>query len=147
VTDGLDGFLARYLNQHTPLGTFLDPLADKLLVVSFLVGLTLIGNIPLWFTLVLLSRDGVIAIGTFVLFSKITRREISPTFIGKTATVFAFGVVLLTLFELGTHSHFWKKMARAVPSLLVVTLGFSLYSAGQYVAHSLKEIREAPSHS
>ena len=67
VTDGLDGFIARNSNQRTVLGTYLDPMADKLLLISGFVTLSFLKIIPLWITIVLVSRDLILLIGTLIL--------------------------------------------------------------------------------
>ncbi len=68
ITDALDGFLARILNQKTVLGAYLDPLADKALLISTFVTLSILGIIPAWLTVIVVSRDFVILLGVSVLF-------------------------------------------------------------------------------
>ena len=66
VTDALDGLIARMKNQHTRLGAVLDPLADKLLLTSGFITLSLIHLIPLWVTILVASRDVILLMGTAV---------------------------------------------------------------------------------
>src|SRR6184192_3297137 len=66
LTDGLDGTIARVANQRTRLGAFLDPLADKLLLTSGFVTLSSIHLIPSWVTIVVVSRDAMLLLGTAV---------------------------------------------------------------------------------
>ncbi len=61
ITDYLDGYLARKLNQVTRLGQLLDPAADRLYILAALIGLVLVGYVPLWFAVVLIARDLLLA--------------------------------------------------------------------------------------
>ena len=60
ISDGVDGFIARHFNQRSKLGAYLDPMADKLLLVSVFVVLGLMGELPLWLVIVAVSRDALI---------------------------------------------------------------------------------------
>lgn len=103
TSDWVDGFLARRLKQVSRLGELLDPLADRLYIVATVVVLTVRGVLPLWFTLALLAREVVLAIGLLVL----RRYGYGPPpvhYVGKTAT-FILLVALPTLL-----------LAAAVPS-------------------------------
>ncbi len=100
-TDGLDGWLARHRNQRTRLGTILDPIADKGLMISALLTLSLSAwpeKVPLWFPLLVITRD-VLAIGGALLLAHfVGLRELSPHWTGKVATfgqITALGAVML----------------------------------------------------
>ena len=69
VTDYLDGYLARKLNQVTRLGQLLDPAADRLYILAALIGLVIVGYVPLWFAVVLVARDLLLA-ATYPLLSR-----------------------------------------------------------------------------
>jgi cardiolipin synthase len=97
LSDALDGLLARWLHQRTAIGAFLDPLADKLLSISGFVTLALIGPIPPWFVIFVISRDVVISIGALVLYLHDGRLEIAPTWTGKAAMLGQFSTLVLTL--------------------------------------------------
>jgi len=97
VTDGLDGFLARVLKQKTELGAHLDPLADKTLIATAFITLSVLHIIPSWLTVIVISRDIVILVGISVLFFMSIPFEISPAFVSKITTVFQFVTVLLVL--------------------------------------------------
>ncbi len=60
ISDGVDGFVARHFNQRSKLGGYLDPMADKLLLVSVFVVLGFLGELPLWLVIVAVSRDALI---------------------------------------------------------------------------------------
>jgi cardiolipin synthase len=96
-SDALDGLMARWLDQKTAIGSFLDPLADKLLSVSGFVTLALIGPIPAWFVIVVISRDVIISLGSLVLYLHDGRLEIAPSWTGKTAMLAQFATLVATL--------------------------------------------------
>jgi cardiolipin synthase len=101
ITDALDGFLARKLNQLTPIGRALDPLADKILFVSvfFTMGFGL-ELFPAWFFWTILGRDFLILVGFLVLVLNNKNRTISPTFSGKFHTVLLFVFLCVVLLSL-----------------------------------------------
>lgn len=97
ASDGIDGFLARVLNQRSKLGAILDPFADKLLVLSALVTLVIEDRIPLLLLLLILFRDGWIAFGALLVKHKNLDLPTSPSRIGKYAT---FSLALLVVLAL-----------------------------------------------
>lgn len=87
VSDGMDGLLARWLGQHTRLGQYLDPIADKLMLSTLFVTLTHVGLIPRYVTVLVFSRDlGILLIAT-LLFATGTLRDFRPSLLGKLNTV------------------------------------------------------------
>ncbi len=102
VTDGLDGLLARRLNQKTALGAFLDPMADKLLITSAFVLLSMPGinpanTIPMWLTILVISRDVIIVLAALIIHMAYGRRTFNPSIFGKVATSVQVSVVFLVL--------------------------------------------------
>ncbi len=97
LSDGIDGLLARALRQMTQLGAALDTVADKALGVATLVMLTLEAAIPLWVTLAILLRDGVIVLGALSYRGLAGHLEIHPTWLGKTHTFAEFALLALVL--------------------------------------------------
>ena len=97
VSDGIDGLLARWLNQMTQLGAALDTVADKALGVVTLVMLTQAGAIPLWVTLTILLRDSVIVLGALSFRGLAGHLEIHPTWLGKTHMFAEFSLLALVL--------------------------------------------------
>jgi cardiolipin synthase len=91
ICDGVDGYIARHYNQKSELGAILDPLADKLLLVSGIVLFSLnnphFGNIPLWLTGTIIGRDLVILIGMGVIQMTVGKVRVRPRVLGKIATV------------------------------------------------------------
>jgi len=106
VTDSLDGAIARLTNSHTALGAYIDPLADKLLLVSAFIILTVLGFVPHWLAILVISRDVIISVGFLVLYF-ITGHSITvrPTCVGKASTFFQLLTVTLTLATL--HNPAW----------------------------------------
>ena len=92
ITDALDGLIARRSGQQTTLGAWLDPMADKLLVVTMFVmltvpGLGLVVRLPLWLTVLVISRDIGIILTVAIVNLAVTRKTFRPTILGKAATV------------------------------------------------------------
>lgn len=96
ASDGIDGFIARHFNQHSRLGRILDPIADKALLLTAIVTLSLV-DWPLrfasWFPVVVISRDLITITGTFVVHHLIGRVEVRPHWTGKIATALQMAAV------------------------------------------------------
>jgi cardiolipin synthase len=99
ISDALDGFLARYFNQRTRLGATLDPIADKILLMSAYIILAFQEIIPNWLTVIAISRDLLILIGIAVLTFTRVKVDINPTLISKATTAAQLGAVFLTLWD------------------------------------------------
>jgi cardiolipin synthase len=102
-TDVLDGFAARLLHQKTKIGALLDPAGDKLLMTSAFIVLTIPSLnsphiIPLWLTIVVISRDLFIVSSAFALYKLRGQKSFSPSLLGKSSTVCQFMVLILVLF-------------------------------------------------
>jgi cardiolipin synthase len=97
LSDALDGFLARVLHQQTVLGAYLDPIADKALLASSFVTLSILHIIPSWLAVIVISRDFIILLGISVLSIMSISVEIRPTFISKVTTALQLITVLLAL--------------------------------------------------
>jgi cardiolipin synthase len=99
VTDGLDGFVARRRGQRTALGMVLDPLADKLLLMSAVVALTILKELPRWFTIIVVSRDLILIGGAIILYMFIGKISMPPSWLGKFTTGFQIATVLLVMLD------------------------------------------------
>ncbi len=103
LTDALDGYLARRLRQMTVLGSYIDPLADKLLLLSgflclsFMDHLPLSMRIPAWVTIPVITRDVIILIGAMIIFITTGKLKAQPLFIGKATTVLQMTTLLASL--------------------------------------------------
>jgi cardiolipin synthase len=140
ITDGLDGLLARMAGQKTSLGAWLDPMADKLLLVSTFVvltwpGLGLANRLPIWLTLCIISRDLVIVLTVVIVNLAIGRRTFKPTIFGKiaTATYMMTAVVAMIFNYLGRHSPLFDLLVWA-------SLAITLVSAFHYIFHAARVI-------
>jgi cardiolipin synthase (CMP-forming) len=139
VTDGLDGLLARSLNQKSALGAYLDPIADKLLLSSSFVVLALNRRISWWLATLVLSRDILILTAAAVILVSVGYRPFPPSIYGKITTalqiLLVFMVVLLAITEWPWLSHI-----RNVIGYLVAA--FTVFSGFHYsfaIARRLSE--------
>ncbi|WKN20618.1 CDP-alcohol phosphatidyltransferase family protein [Azotobacter vinelandii] len=128
-SDALDGFLARRFGWGSRLGALLDPLADKLLLVSGFVCLSLAGLIPGWLVLVVLARDVLIVAGALCYRWRVGRLEISPSRLGKLSTFLQSVLVSAVLLQASLMP---AATALLPPLIALVVLG-SLVSAVGYV--------------
>jgi cardiolipin synthase len=140
LSDALDGFLARKFNKVTMLGVILDPLADKALIDSGYFLLSYTGKyIPIWLTVIVLSRDVLILMGSWILsiFNKMDR--IKPTYLGKATAFLQFFTLLATLLKL--NCGFPNGSILGV--LFFTTAIFTVASALQYTYRGIKELNGA----
>jgi cardiolipin synthase len=127
ITDGLDGWLARHFRWLSPLGSFMDPLADKLLVVSSFIALALIGSLPWWLVTLVFMRDLTISLGVLAWFKVVsTRIDFNPSILSKINTTVQLVLVTLCLFELA----FFNLPSYYVNGLIIIT---ALTTAVTYV--------------
>jgi cardiolipin synthase len=126
LTDALDGLIARRTGQLTTLGAWLDPMADKLLLVTTFVmltvpGLNLVNRFPMWLTVLVISRDVAIVLTVAVVNLAVARRTFRPSLLGKAATVtyvLTCGITLIANY-LRVHSVI---VTMAIYASLAVTL-------------------------
>jgi cardiolipin synthase len=97
LTDALDGLLARELNQRTPLGAYLDPIADKLLLSSSYFVLALKGRIAWWLAILVLGRDVLLLVACATILLTIGYRPFPPSLWGKATTFFELSLIFLVL--------------------------------------------------
>ncbi|MBX6325932.1 MAG: CDP-diacylglycerol--glycerol-3-phosphate 3-phosphatidyltransferase [Chthoniobacterales bacterium] len=142
VSDGLDGYVARRYNQRSTLGLYLDPIADKGLLLSGIITLSIsnwseadpdYGRFPAWFPVLVITRDAVILVGAAVLHLLIgSKMRVKPHWTGKVATVCqmcAIGWVMLQV--------------RLLPLMLVVIVAgvFTLISGVVYVLDGVRQLQ------
>jgi CDP-diacylglycerol--glycerol-3-phosphate 3-phosphatidyltransferase len=124
LCDGVDGYIARRFNQRSELGAILDPLADKLLLVSGIVVLSFdqrpyLQNVPLWLTGTIIGRDILLLVGLIVIQITVGKVKVRPRLVGKVATVLQMVVVLWILLR-------WdEKWLTALALVTAVGTGFS----------------------
>src|SRR5581483_7244356 len=130
ISDGLDGLLARTLKQQTTLGQYLDPIADKLLLSTMFLVLSILHKIPWKFTVLVFSRDISILCASAVLYAIAGLRDFRPSIFGK-ANTFAqvAAVFFVMLFEFDKVR--WVYIARL--TFLRATFAFTIISGLHYV--------------
>jgi cardiolipin synthase (CMP-forming) len=138
VTDGLDGLVARSFNQKTQLGAILDPMADKLLLVTAFVILslprfTLTDPIPFWLTAVAISRDVIIVLGAAVINMTTGFRQFRPSIPGKLNTLVQ--IVMIVFFLVVNAFGAFSLLAEYLPAVFYATLGMAVFSGLHYIAH------------
>jgi len=149
ITDGLDGLLARKLHQKTPLGSFLDPVADKLLVTAAFVTLTVpsvpfAAHIPWWLTATSILRDLLIAVAVLAIWVGIGHRSFPPSLLGKWTTaaqLVTVSAVLLANFVAMPHGVLQPVVL--VTWLLVVSSGLHYLFRALDLVRSQRNVGEA----
>ena len=136
VTDALDGFIARFWKQQSLLGAYLDPIADKILLTSAYVVLSIPSlnhgvQIPLWVTILVIARDVLLVVVALVLYLAAGVRKFPPTILSKINTVLQVAAVALVLVSGTLPDNRFIEMA-AVTSLYLVA-GLTLASGLDYV--------------
>jgi cardiolipin synthase len=135
ITDALDGLLAKALRQQTTLGAYLDPIADKLLLATAFVGLTVLGVIPRWLTVLVIARDVIILVGILVLILTAHRVVIRPALTSKANTVFQVVTVIACLF-----APYWPLLRHLLEPLFWATCALTCISGFQYMCIGSKLI-------
>ena len=138
-SDGLDGLLARTLHQQTLLGQYLDPIADKLLLSTVFLVLSILHKIPWKYTVVVFSRDISILAASAVLFAIAGLRNFKPSIFGKANTVSQIAAVFFVLL-LQVYTVRWVWIARTV--FLRATFIFTIVSALHYVILVQQRLRQ-----
>ncbi len=141
LTDLLDGLLARWLDQRTALGTILDPMADKLLLVTAFVVLSLprpdFQPIPFWLTTVVISRDVFIVVGAVLIFITTGFRQFRPSLLGKINTLVQLGVITIFL-----ATRIFHRYTQYLPSLYYLTFAIAILSGIHYIFHATRLLNE-----
>ncbi|OGP63163.1 MAG: hypothetical protein A2V65_06715 [Deltaproteobacteria bacterium RBG_13_49_15] len=128
ISDGLDGFIARYANQRTALGAYLDPLADKFLLTSAYVSLAVLKIIPSWLSVIVISRDVLILIGIAIFSINEVPVNIKPSIASKFTTVFQLATVFLSLLNPSLPLEPYVRL-----SLIWITAGLTIASGLHYI--------------
>lgn len=140
VSDGIDGFIARHFDQRSELGAYLDPIADKLLLVSIYVMLAVIGTIPVWLATLVLSRD-VLIVGAIVLSWGLGRSlPIRPLMVSKANTTAQIGFAAMIL---AAKAFDWQIGGLWTLGMLLVA-GLTVASGLAYVVDWLRVMSSEP---
>jgi len=147
ILDGVDGYVARRFHQISELGTVLDPLADKLLLVSAIIVLSCnhgdrLGQMPLWLTGTILGRDALLVLGWWVIHHFVGQVRVKPRLLGKLATVLQMASVLWLLLHLDTgDGRRWFKICAAAAAICTGVSGVL------YVFDGMRQLSAHPSSS
>jgi len=138
ITDALDGLIARKTGNRSSIGAWLDPMADKLLLVTTFVvltlpGLGLLNRIPLWLTVLVISRDVVIVLTVMIVNLAVGPRTFRPSIFGKAATAIYIATCVVILYEnwLGRRS-MW------VDVWVYSALAITLISGFHYISYTTR---------
>ena len=140
LSDALDGWLARVLNQRTMLGQYLDPIADKLLLSSLFLVLSIAGKIPWKYTVLVLSRDVCILATAMALYATVGFRDFRPSIFGKINTVCQIGAVFFVVLAqvfVSPSTAFLEKL------FLYATFAFTLISGIHYILLTGSRLRSS----
>jgi len=133
LTDLFDGLFARLKNQKTALGTFLDPLADKFLLVTVFIILTVYNWIPKWLTITVISRDIIIVTGWLLLYLIAGISKVEPSLLGKATIWIQSMIIAYILFDINLHFlpniPFW---------VFLITAGITIISGLHYIYKGMK---------
>ena len=143
LTDGLDGLIARVSGQRTTLGAWLDPMADKLLLLAAFVlltlpGLGLVNPLPFWLTLLVISRDVLIVLTVAVVNLAIGPRTFYPSAFGKAAT----GIYIVTA-AVTLYFNYLRQPSPLVDICVYVALAITLISGLHYIIHAARVVNAA----
>ncbi|MGJ8676765.1 MAG: CDP-diacylglycerol--glycerol-3-phosphate 3-phosphatidyltransferase [Akkermansiaceae bacterium] len=137
VSDGIDGYIARHYNQRSKFGAFMDPLADKTLLLTAIVFLTFIpwGNnwhIPLWFTILMITRDIIIIVGICILHYLNKHVPIRPHWTGKICTVTQMILLGWVMLKIIPFSPIYPTIAATI---------FTIWSGTEYFRQGLHQLK------
>lgn len=128
ITDGIDGLVARITHQKTELGAYLDPIADKLLLICAFLTLAIIERLPGWLAVVVITRDVIILLGVLIMILNNYAIKIGPSLLSKITTNFQILTVILALWDGDTS---WWMILRDI-SIYGTTL-LTIFSGAHYI--------------
>lgn len=137
ISDGVDGYIARKYSQRTELGRILDPIADKLLILSAFISLSvnhellLPLRLPAYVPIVIISRDAIIILGALVIYHIKGKLEVKPTMVSKATTFLQMASVAGILLKLPVSPYLWN-----------IAVGFTVVTGVDYVIKGSKFFNE-----
>lgn len=138
ITDALDGFIARAFNMQTQLGTYLDPIADKLLLMSSIIVMTVVGKVPLWLVILIVSRDVIILTGCILIYLLYDNLPVRPSILGKATTFLQLSLIMLVLLApIFSNLTSWVAVVLWLTALFTAASGLHYISIGFKMAGSL----------
>ncbi len=141
LSDALDGYIARKFNQSTRLGRALDPVADKLLLLSGVVTLSITQwhvGFPIWFAVLVIARDVTIVVGVIIIHYTVGKVRMKPIITSKICTFLQLSCVCWVLVD------FWSVEARPLPLEILIYLAaaLTLISGYQYIVEGIRQLKE-----
>ena len=137
ISDMLDGLLARMTDQKTLLGAFLDPLADKFLLMTSFILFSVYGWIPMWMTVAVISRDLIVVLGWILLYLLYDITKVAPSFTGKTAIAAQLVLIAYTLLSLT-----YRGVQSPRNWMLIIVASLTTISGLQYVYRGFRQASE-----
>jgi cardiolipin synthase len=133
-TDMFDGLIARMKSQKTLFGSFLDPMADKFLLVTSFILFSMYGKTPKWLTITIISRDLIVVTGWIILYLITHSAKVEPSLLGKTAITSQLVLICYILLDTNLPS-----LPHLHPYLIWVTAVFTALSGLHYIYRGLKQ--------
>jgi cardiolipin synthase (CMP-forming) len=144
ITDLLDGFIARVMSKKTNLGAYLDPIADKTMLVGAFVMLSIKDIVPLWLPVLIVLKDLVVAVGFFLLYRLGRTIKPVPTMFGKITTTCQIAAVLFILL---INIFSWSNMRIYSDVFIIVTAFFTVLTGCHYVYVGIQMLHEKQTQS
>jgi len=127
ASDALDGFIARVFHKKSDLGAYLDPLADKILLIAAYITLAILKMIPAWLAVLIISRDVIILLGVLILYLNRYPVKIHPSLLSKSTTCLQIATILMIL------SNSYLNLEPIKMYAFWLTAGFTIASGLQYI--------------
>lgn len=142
ISDAVDGYIARNFNQSTPLGRVLDPIADKLLLLTGVVTLSVTNwhaGLPIWFAVLVIARDVVISLGMLIIYVTHGNAKVKARISGKICTFLTLSCVCWVLVD------FWSVGSRPWPLevLIYLAASFTVVTGYLYLGDGIRQLRES----
>ena len=142
LSDAVDGYIARNFNQSTPLGRVLDPIADKLLLLSGVITLSVTNwnaGLPIWFAVLAIARDVIISVGVLIIYLTAGTARVRPMITGKICTFLQLSCVCWVLLD------FWSIHTRPWPLevLLYLAAAFTVITGYLYLRDGIHQLKES----
>ena len=132
-SDALDGFIAKVFHQKSNLGAYLDPLADKILLMTAYITLAILKMIPSWLVVLTISRDVIILLGVLVLYLNRYPVKINPSLLSKATTCMQIATILIVLSNGFLNIDFLKLYSFWLAALLTIASGLQYIRAGMII--------------
>jgi cardiolipin synthase len=143
ISDALDGVIARYYNQRTMLGAYLDPIADKILLSSAFIGLAVLKIIPGWLSVIVISREVLIFTGIAVFTITEKKYKVRPSIVSKCTTAVQISTIFITLLNVNiTGLISMRELLYWITAGLTVISGFHYIYIGMNILQNNSNISD-----